>query len=187
MIESYLVLAGRIRKEMEDLKRLVMRSQRAMDAARRNPADADLYLDSAALNLHDAYSGFERVFKQIAAIVDGSVPSGLEWHRDLLDQMGLDLPQVRPPVLSSSSIQFLDEYLRFRHVVRNVYTFSFDAERVGRLVSGLNSDFGKKELLMSNLIGQSPCLLSNPKSHRHPIPPKHHFIPFLQGIRLAHR
>ncbi|MEW5942109.1 MAG: hypothetical protein AB1750_20785 [Chloroflexota bacterium] len=141
MIESYLVLAGRIRKELDDLNRLALRSQRAMDTARRNPQDADLYLDSAALNLHDVYSGFERLFKQIAATVDGNVPSNPEWHRDLLDQMGLDVPQVRPPVLTSVSVQFLDEYLRFRHIVRNVYTFSFDAERVGRLVSELNANF----------------------------------------------
>lgn len=143
MIEAYLVLAGRIRKELEDLKRAIGRAQRAIDTARKNPQDADLYLDSAALNLHDAYSGFERLFKQIAAVVDGNLPSGAEWHRDLLEQMGLDLPQVRPPVLTSSSIQFLDEYLRFRHVVRNVYTFSFDAERVGRLVKELNANFEK--------------------------------------------
>lgn len=57
--------------------------------------------------------------------------------------MGLDLPKVRPPVLSPDSIQRLDEYLRFRHVVRNVYTFSFDPERVGRLVKELESNFEK--------------------------------------------
>ena len=149
MIEGYIVLAGRIRKEVDDLKTLSARAQRAMDTARRNPQDADLYLDSAALNLHDVYSGFERIFKQIAATMDGNLPSTPEWHRDLLDQMGLDLPQVRPPVLTSFQIQFLDEYLRFRHVVRNVYTFSFDAERVGRLVKKMNGNFEalKKELL----------------------------------------
>jgi len=152
MIESYVVLAGRIRKELDDLKRLVSRARRAIGAigtARTNPEDADLYLDSAALNLHDIYSGFERVFKQIAATVDGNMPSNPEWHRDLLQQMGLDLPQVRPGVLTAESIRILDEYLRFRHVVRNVYTFSFDAERVGRLVAELNVAFKQieKELL----------------------------------------
>ena len=141
MIESYLVLAERIRKELEDLERLVARANRAMSTAKRNAQDADLLLDSASLNMHDVYSGFERVFKQIAATVDGSVPNSLEWHRELLEQMALDLPKVRPPVLSSASIQSLDEYLRFRHVVRNVYTFSFDPERIGRLVIELNKVF----------------------------------------------
>jgi hypothetical protein len=105
LIESYIVLAGRIRKEVDNLERLVARAKRAMDTARGNPQDMDLYIDSASLNLHDVYSGLERVFKQIAATVDGNVPSSPEWHRELLEQMGLDLPQVRPPVLSDSTLR----------------------------------------------------------------------------------
>ena len=149
MIESYIVLAGRIRKELDDLERLVSRANRALETAQKNPQDTDLYIDSASLNLHDVYSGFERVFKQIAATVDGNVPSSLEWHRELLEQMGLDLPKIRPPVLTSASIERLDEYLRFRHIVRNVYTFSFDPERVGGLVKELGTVFGqiRQELL----------------------------------------
>lgn len=151
MIESYIVLAERIRKELDDIGRLVSRANRAIKTARKNPEDTDLYIDSASLNLHDVYSGFERIFKQIAAIVDGNLPSDSEWHRELLEQMGLDLPKVRPPVLSADSIQHLDEYLRFRHVVRNVYTFSFVPERIGRLVKELETVFEqvKQELSAS--------------------------------------
>lgn len=149
MIESYIVLAGRIRKELDDLERLVARAIRAMNTAQTNPQDTDLYVDSASLNLHDIYSGFERIFKQIAATVDGNMPAGAEWHRELLEQMGLDLPKVRPPVLTADSIQHLDPYLRFRHVVRNVYTFSLDPERIGRLVNELETVFAqiRQELL----------------------------------------
>ncbi len=143
MIESYIVLAGRIRKELEDLGRLVSRATRAITTAQKNPQDTDLYIDSASLNLHDVYSGFERIFKQIAATVDGNVPASAEWHKELLEQMGLDLPKVRPPVLTADTIQRLDEYLRFRHIVRNVYTFSFDAERIGRLVQQLEPIFAQ--------------------------------------------
>jgi ABC-type transporter Mla subunit MlaD len=143
MIESYLVLAERIRKELDDLERLVARANRAVSTAKKNPQDTDLFLDSASLNLHDIYSGFERIFKQIAATVDGTVPTGAEWHREILEQMGLDLPRVRPPILTQEAIQSLDEYLRFRHVVRNVYTFSFDPERIGRLVKELDAVFEK--------------------------------------------
>lgn len=149
MIESYIVLAGRIRKELDDLERLVSRANRAMNTAQKNPQDTDLYVDSASLNLHDVYSGVERIFKQIAATVDGNMPDGAEWHRELLEQMGLDLPKVRPPVLTAGSIQHLDQYLRFRHVVRNVYTFSLDPERIGRLVNELETVFAqiRQELL----------------------------------------
>lgn len=141
MIEGYVVLAGRIRKELDDIKRLVAKANRAIKTAQENPRDADLYIDSASLNLHDVYSGFERIFRQIAATVDGNVPDASEWHRELLEQMGLNLPRVRPSVLSLNSIEQLDEYLRFRHVVRNVYTFSFDPERIARLVKDMETVF----------------------------------------------
>jgi hypothetical protein len=55
--------------------------------------------------------------------------------------MGRDLPDLRPPVLSTEAINGLDEYLRFRHVVRNVYAFTLDAERIERLVKHLSPAF----------------------------------------------
>ena len=137
MIGRYAVLAARIRQELPDLERVVVRAERAMASSRRQPEDPDLYLDAAALNLHDSYAGLERLLVQIATIVDGSPPTGPEWHRHLLRQMGVELPQLRPRVLSPEAIQALDEYLRFRHVVRNIYTFEFDPERIERLVQRL--------------------------------------------------
>ena len=95
----------------------------------------DLYLDSAALNLHDFYSGLERIFRHIATDVDRSLSLGLDWHRDLLRQMSMALPQIRPEVLSTHTSNALDEYLRFRHVVRNIYAFTFDGERIARLIA----------------------------------------------------
>jgi len=125
MIERYAVVAGRIRQEQ------------------------DLYLDSAALNLHDFYVGLERIFRHIAATVDQSVPSGPEWHRELLRQMNLALPQIRPQVISEETTRAIDEYLRFRHIVQNVYAFEFDPERIAHLVQHLRSSFeqARTELL----------------------------------------
>jgi hypothetical protein len=90
---------------------VVGRAEQAVAAAQRHPVDQDFYLDSAALNLHDFYAGLERVFRHIAAHVDRSVPESGEWHREILLQMGLEVPGVRPPVLSAELIRALDEYL----------------------------------------------------------------------------
>jgi hypothetical protein len=141
VIERYLVVAGRIREEIADLERTVSRSGRAMNAAKANVQDQDIYLDSVALNLHDFYTGLERIFQQIAALVDRSMPEGPEWHRELLRQLATDLPHVRPRVLSKETVKALDEYLRFRHVVRNIYAFEFDFERIDRLIQGLKTCF----------------------------------------------
>ena len=150
MIEGYVVLATRIRKELVDLERVVSRAEGAIDAARERTQDQDFYIDSAALNLHDIYAGLERVFQQIATTVDNSVPSGKDWHRDLLRQMNVEIPDLRPIVLSDDALSALDEFLRFRHVVRNVYAFSFDPEQIERLVKQVRPSFmqARGELLV---------------------------------------
>ncbi|MBC7343338.1 MAG: antitoxin [Clostridia bacterium] len=141
MSERFLVVAARIRQELEDLEQVVARAERAMAAARRHPKDQDLYVDSAALNLHDFYGGLERIFYHIATAVDGSPPTGREWHRDLLKQMSIPLGETRPRVLSSNAVRGLDEYLRFRHVVRNIYAFELDPVRIERLAKNLRPVF----------------------------------------------
>jgi len=150
LIEGYVVLATRIRKELVDLERVVSRAEGAIGAARERTQDQDFYIDSAALNLHDIYAGLERVFQQIATTVDNSVPSGKEWHRDLLRQMNVEIPDLRPTVLSDDALSALDEFLRFRHVVRNVYAFSFDPEQIERLVKQVRPTFmqARGELLV---------------------------------------
>ena len=96
MTERYAVVAGRIRRELADLEGVVARAERATAAARQRPQDQDLYLDSAVLNLHGFYAGLERVFQHIAATMDRSVPTGHEWHRELLRQMNVALRKYDP-------------------------------------------------------------------------------------------
>ncbi len=141
MIERYALVSGRIRKELENPERVVNRIEGAMAAARKHPKDQDFYLDSVALNLHDFYAGLERTFSYISSHVEQSVPLGEDWHRELLLQMNVEVPGVRPAVLSAESVEALDEYPRFLHVVRNVYTFNFDPERIERLVERIRTCF----------------------------------------------
>ncbi|MEJ5252067.1 MAG: hypothetical protein HPY54_00140 [Chthonomonadetes bacterium] len=140
--DDYRVLAARIRAELQDVARVVDRAERARLLMEQHP-DEDVYLDAAAHNLHDFYTALERAFLQIARVVDQSTPDGERWHRDLLEQMGISVPGVRPPVLDSSTVLELDEYLRFRHVVRNVYSFRLNPQRVTQLVEGIRPLFEK--------------------------------------------
>ena len=146
MSQHYAVVSARIRQELQDIQRVVERVERAIIAARQRPEDQDLYLDSVALNLHDFYAGLERVFEQIATTLDQSLPAGREWHRDLLRQMTVAIPQNRPQVLSIETVKLIDEYLRFRHVVRNIYTFEFDPVRLEHLAEQLRPTFAQVQL-----------------------------------------
>ncbi len=138
MKERHLIVAGRIRRELDDLAQVV---ERAVAAAGRGDGEQELFIDAAALNLHDFYTGLERIFQHIADAVDNSIPSGRDWRRDLLYQMSMPIARVRPQVLSPQTTTLLREYLGFRHVVRNVYAFHFDAARVEQLVDGLSKLF----------------------------------------------
>ena len=94
-------------------------------------------VDSAALNLHGFYSGLERVFELIVRHVDRATLSGETWHRNLLNQVSQDLVDIRPAVISSDSALALDEFRRFRHLVRNVYTMNLVPERMSGLMTTL--------------------------------------------------
>lgn len=130
-------LAGRISVALEDLSRVVSRTE--LLAAKAQQTGDDGYWDAVALNLHGFYAGTEHVLEDIARTVDESLPDGAGWHQDLLLQMSAEVKAVRPPVLSQATRHCLDEYRGFRHVVRNVYTFNLNPTRLAALSGGLRS------------------------------------------------
>lgn len=137
MSGTYQELADRIRDEMPELGRLVQRIEERWSHGKAAPAQRDVYLESVALNLHSFYSGLERLFELIARHVDRSQPSGETWHRDLLAQMATEITDARPAVIGKETATLLDEYRRFRHLVRNVYTFNLVPEKMENLISVL--------------------------------------------------
>jgi hypothetical protein len=135
--ELFKELADRIRGTVLDLDRVADRAVRSWSQSERALQDRDVYLDSVALNIHGFYSGLERVFEIIARQVDGTLPAGQVWHRDLLAQMAQDIPDARPGVISEEVATTLDQFRRFRHLVRNVYSMNLDPEKISGLVSSL--------------------------------------------------
>jgi hypothetical protein len=140
------VLSARIQSELKDLSILTDRIKTAWQKAR--DTKDEFYLDSVALNLHGFYSGVERIFEKIASSIDGSVPSGLNWHQELLNQMAVEVPRIRPAVISVELKGSLEEYRGFRHVVRNVYTYRLAPDKLKPLVKDINKVWKKiiKEL-----------------------------------------
>lgn len=45
-----------------------------------------------------------------------------------------EVPRVRPAVISTETGRRLNEFRGFRHIVRNVYAFKLDAEKMEKLV-----------------------------------------------------
>lgn len=127
------ILAARIRIDLPELAFLVERARLGWDKAKT--LNDDYYLDGVALNLHGFYSGLEKIFEKIAATVDGSVPNAANWHQELLSQMSMEIPEVRPAVISQELRDMLEDYRGFRHVVRNVYTHLLNPEKIELLIT----------------------------------------------------
>lgn len=136
MNKKYLTLIGRIENELEEIEEIVAKIKNGWE--KYNIKNDELYLDSVALNLHDYYSAFERIFELIANEIDESLPEGSSWHKELLKQMTIKIKNVRPKVISKKSEDKLDEFRGFRHVVRNVYSYKFSGDKIEKLVEKLD-------------------------------------------------
>ncbi|GAP98673.1 ribonuclease toxin HepT-like protein [Leptolyngbya sp. NIES-2104] len=141
MSEILLELADRIITELEEIEQVVDRTQQSW--RRFQQSGDDLYIDSVALNLHGFYNGLERLFELIAAMIDRTRPQGNNWHQMLLIQMVNEVEEVRPAVISEANRVVLDEYRRFRHIVRHLYTQQFEAERIQPLVEAVPDLFSQ--------------------------------------------
>jgi thiamine kinase-like enzyme len=95
-------------------------------------------VDSAALRLQSLYTGVERCLLLIVRVFNGGTPEGSDgqhgcWQRWLLDRMAT-ATDARPALLSSAVRSGLAELLAFRHVVRHLYAYELEADRVRLLL-----------------------------------------------------
>lgn len=78
------------------------------------------------INLHAYYTALETLLERVARLLDEDLPTGPNWHRDLLLQMRIPLPSIRPAVLDPRVVDDLDELRKFRHFFRNAYVLELD-------------------------------------------------------------
>jgi hypothetical protein len=127
-------LAVDIGAELDHLRRLAADIAAVQVEIKRDPDHARLFYENLALKLHNFYNGCERIFRMVVSDLNGAAPEGFDWHRRLLERMGKEW-EGRPALLSAVTVDELREYLAFRHVVRNIYGFELDVERIKRLLS----------------------------------------------------
>jgi len=146
-------LAAEIESELTNLDCLEEQSASA-------PRTGDTFsLRARGSILHDFYSGVERVFVRIAEELNGGVPQGEQWHRQLLMDMSLEIGGVRPALVDAELARSLGEFLRFRHVFRNVYGFTLEEGRIGPLEERLPVVLGK---FREQVLGFTSWLVADP-------------------------
>lgn len=134
-MDRFAPLRADIDREVRNLERLTREMDEILSGT---PEGSVVKVRAAGSVLHDFYTGVEKIFRRIATRVDQDLPTGEDWHIQLLQRMAVAVEGIRPRVIDESLERALEEYLRFRHLFRNIYGFELKWERCRPLVEGLH-------------------------------------------------
>ena len=150
MTPNLILLEVRLRKELMNLEKLV-EELKTITRMRELKVDS-VRLRACASILHDFYSGIEKMFINIARETDRTVPLGEGWHRELLEQMTLDIPAIRPAVFGPELTAQLQQYLSFRHRFRNLYGYELEWGKMEELINNMDSTLKRLKDSMESLL-----------------------------------
>ena len=119
----------RINDELVKIEDALERIHRGLGYIDVLPIEATEFIENTiATDLADIYRGIESIFLRIAREVDMHVPTGSQWHKNLLAQMAEQRPE-RSPVISEHTCLQLEDLLKFRHKVNNIYNRELKYEK----------------------------------------------------------
>ena len=84
--------------------------------------------------LENAYTAVETLFLRISQAFENNLDNQ-RWHADLLEKMTLEVPQIRPQVISTETYLKLAELMRFRHFKLYYFELDFDWRKTDFLVT----------------------------------------------------
>lgn len=105
-----------ITREFEVMQRKIRR----LDSA-ENVEDKDSHIRAIAGCIHGIYGGMEKILKDLINYIDGVLPTGDDWHIQLLRRAKYPNEGVRPAIISEATFLSLDNLRGFRHVFRGRY------------------------------------------------------------------
>ena len=110
-----LTLLGEIRKS----RVVLIRINGFYDARFQPPSRGDETSDTAIILaeiLGNYYTAVETIFLRLSQFFENAL-STERWHRDLLNKMTLDIPSIRPRIISDETQADLDDLLAERNAV----------------------------------------------------------------------
>lgn len=138
------MLPDRIREdiefEQEEIDSLFQLYQKELLDMEESPNQVELI--AVAGVLHSFYNGIEKILLIIANNIDNNIPSDLNWHKSLLEQMAKE-NKHRKAVLTRDMKNDLLKYLGFRHFFRHSYSFHLKWERMEELVKSIHNVWEK--------------------------------------------
>jgi hypothetical protein len=119
MLAVFLDVQNEVReidREFEVLQKKIERFESARDIEEK-----DSHLRAAAGCIHGVYGGMEKILRNLVRHFDGVLPSGDDWHIQLLRRAKYPNEGVRPAIISEQTFVSLNIIRAFRHIFRGAY------------------------------------------------------------------
>jgi hypothetical protein len=123
--ESLLTLIAELEGSYLEFGRTMAQNRRAWDRI-QDGADDPIDWGALGFTLHSAYGVLENYFLRVSKFFENDLP-GDRWHKPLVEKMALEIPGVRPALLTEEPLKrHALELLRFRHLFRDMYGEDLD-------------------------------------------------------------
>lgn len=154
-------VAAQVTFEIEQIDRLLTVYADLLERVQQRTPDL-VEVAAIASVVHSFYNGLENIFLSIAKGLDQQVPTGSQWHRDLLVQMSQQTAN-RGGVISTELARKLADYLGFRHFYRHSYSFFLEWEELKKLVTPLREVWAQVKEELDEFLES----LKSPENNRH--------------------
>ncbi len=95
-----------------------------------------------ALKSQQIYTAIEDIFKVIIKTFENNIDDYSKYHVEILKVLSVDIPNIRPRLLSEESLKILDKLRSFRHFIRHAYNTELDLEEMILLQKKCKASFG---------------------------------------------
>ncbi len=106
-------------------------------AVTSDPSEDPAKAAFVALALDHAYQAFETLLVRLERALELPARSGGDWHSAVLTDAALELPGVRPAILTADAVLHWNHLRRFRHFLRHAYAVDLDPEHLSNNVRHL--------------------------------------------------
>lgn len=140
------MLAAELNEGLRELEHIASKVRRGLERVRQQP-HREQELAFLALSLQQLYGCIEDFAYRVSVHINGEVPSGPHYHRELLERVALAIPGKREALFCREALDDLQELLKFRHILRARYAIELDqakllaiGERAERVLPILEED-----------------------------------------------
>ena len=134
-------LIAKISFEISQIDKLLYESQPLQNLCRIKIPDF-IELSAAAMVLHSFYNGIENILLIIFKNYNEKLPNGNNWHMELLEKTTTQNGD-RKIIFNSELIIQLEEYRKFRHIVRHTYNYKLNWAMMEGIMNNINIIWSK--------------------------------------------